>query len=79
MTAKQPLEPDYTLREVAEALGMSTRWVRDRIRLDGAEHNRYGRHIRFTPEQVAKLRAAHVATYVTEPITTGPAKRRRSA
>lgn len=76
MTTKQPLEPDYTLIEVADALGMSTRWVRDRIRLDGAEHNRYGRQIRFTAVQVAKLRAAHVASYVTEPVTTGPTKRR---
>lgn len=79
MTVKQPLEPDYTLVEVADALGMSTRWVRDRIRLDGAEHNRYGRRIKFTAAQVAKLRAAHIASYVTEPVTTGPAKRRRSA
>jgi hypothetical protein len=53
---------------------MSTRWVRDRIRVDGAEHNRYGRHIRFTAEQVRKLRAAHVRTVVSEPVTTGPIK-----
>ena len=56
------------------ALLMSQRWIRDRIRLDGAECQRYGHVIRFTAEQVAKLRAAHVATKVTEPITTGPAK-----
>lgn len=86
MTARE-LVPDFTLDEVAQALGMSTRWVRDRIRLDGASHQRYGRHIRFTPEQVAELRAAHVRTLVQEPVTTGPKKsdtsssanRRRSA
>lgn len=77
--SKPPLEPDYTLEEVAEALGMSTRWVRDRIRLDGAEHVRYGKHIRFTRDQVAQLRAAHVRTIVSEPVTTGPAKRKKAS
>lgn len=76
--SKPPLDPDYTLAEVADALGMSQRWVRDRIRLDGAEHVRYGQHIRFTAEQVAKLRAAHVRTVVAEPVTTGPSKRSAS-
>lgn len=72
--AKPPLESDYTLEEVAAALGMSTRWVRDRIRHDKAEHSRYGAKIRFTAAQVAKLRAAHVRTQVAEPVTTGPVK-----
>lgn len=68
------LAKDYTLAEVAFALGMSTRWVRDRIRLDGARCQRYGHVIRFTEEQVADLRAAHVASKVSEPVTTGPSK-----
>ena len=72
--SRPPLEPDFTLEEVADALRMSTRWVRDRIRLDGAEHNRYGLKIRFTASQVQSLRAAHVRTVVSEPVTTGPAK-----
>lgn len=76
--SKPPLTPDYTIEEVADALGMSTRWVRDRIRLDGAEHVRYGRYIRFTAEQVDKLRAAHVREWVVEPVTTGPKKGRRA-
>lgn len=71
------LTKDYTLDEVADALGMSTRWVRDRIRLDGAAHMRYGHVIRFTEEQVAELRAAHVRTVVKEPVTTGPRKGQR--
>lgn len=69
------LDPDYTLDEVAEALGMSTRWIRDRIRLDGVEHMRFGRTIRFTAEQVDKLRAAHVRQPQPESITTGHKKR----
>ena len=74
------LDKDYSLEEVADALGMSTRWIRDRIRLDGAAHIRYGRIIRFTAEQVAELRRAHVvAPLVNEPVTTGPAKGRRKA
>ena len=68
------LEKDYPLEEVADALGMSTRWVRDRIRLDGVEHQRYGHVIRFTEAQVAKLRADHVKVPVVESITTGPKK-----
>lgn len=75
MTA--PLETDYTLEQVAEAIGMSTRWVRDRIRLDGAEHQRYGHKIMFTAAQVEKLRAAHAKAKgpdVSEPVTTGRKK-----
>lgn len=71
---KPQLEPDYSLEEVADAVGMSTRWVRDRIRLDGVAHQRYGRVIKFTAEQVAELRAAHVKAIVAEPVTTGPIK-----
>lgn len=69
------LEQDYTLQEVAKALRVSTRWVRDRIRLDGVAHNRYGHLIRFTDAQVADLRRAHIKAPVTESITTGPKKR----
>lgn len=69
------LEPDFSLQEVAAALGMSTRWVRDRCNLDGAEHQRYGHKIRFTAEQVAKLRARYVSEpAIEEPITTGKKK-----
>ena len=65
------LERDYGLKEVADAMGKSTRWIRDRIRLDGVEHIRYGREIRFTAEQVDKLRAAHTKVPVAQSVTTG--------
>ena len=68
------LPPDYDLEQVAEALGMSQRWVRDRVK-DGAEHQRYGRKIRFTAEQVEKLRAAHAQVPVPASVTTGRKKR----
>lgn len=73
----QALEKDYSLAEVAKALGMSTRWVRDRCNIDKVEHLRYGHKIRFTAEQVAKLRAAHVQAPVEQSVTTG--RRKRSA
>lgn len=66
------LERDYSLQEVATALGMSTRWVRDRCNLDNAEHLRYGHKIRFTADQVEKLRASYTKTPVEASITTGP-------
>lgn len=72
------LEKDFTIEEVAKALGMSTRWVRDRIRLDGAEHQRYGSRTRFTAEQVAALRAFHARRLSVAPVTTGPEKKRAS-
>lgn len=68
------LAPDFTLGEVAEALGMSERWVRDRVNLDGAAHQRYGRKIRFTPEQVDQLRAMHTKAPVKPSMTTGRKK-----
>lgn len=69
------LTKDYTLAEVAVALGMSQRWVRDRCNVDGAEHLRYGHKIRFTAQQVEKLRAAHVKAPASEAVTTGRKRR----
>lgn len=68
------LEPDFSLQEVAAALGMSTRWVRDRCNLDGASHQRYGHKIRFTAKQVQELRDVHARVAVEESITTGKKK-----
>lgn len=76
MTEKPtPLDSDYTLEEVAAAVRMSTRWVRERIK-EGAEHQRKGHKITFSSEQVEKLRAAHTkAPAVEQSITTGRKKR----
>lgn len=68
------LPADFTLKEVAAALGMSERWVRLKVS-DGAEHQRYGHKIRFTAEQVEKLRAAHTKSPAPQSITTGRKKR----
>lgn len=71
------LSPDYTLKQVAAALGMSERWIRQQV-ADGAEHIRYGNRIRFTSEQVEKLRAPNVRQAeppIAQSITTGRRKR----
>lgn len=65
----------YSLEEVAEAVGMSTRWVRDRCK-DGAPHSRMGHKLKFTEEQVAELIAAYAVTPSSQSITTG--RKRRS-
>lgn len=64
------LAKDFGLDEVATALGMSTRWVREQCK-NGAVHNRYGHKIRFTAEQVEQLRAMHTRKPVVESVTTG--------
>lgn len=76
MSDPTSLTRDFTIDEVATALGMSTRWVRERINRDNAEHIRYGHKIRFTSEQVDKLRASHTKVPApVESITTGRKKR----
>lgn len=69
------LDPDYTLEEVAKALRVSTRWVRDRIKTYDLEHQRKGHKITFTSAQVEALRATTVQAQVAESITTGRKKR----
>lgn len=78
MTSPQPanLDPDFSLEQVAEALGMSERWVRQQVAA-GAEHQRYGHKIRFTRDQVKKLRAQFTQEPTVRSITTG--RRRKSA
>lgn len=73
--SQSPLTPDYTLAEVAAALRMSTRWVRERIK-EGAEHQRNGHKITFTAAQVDKLRAGQTRSPlpVAQSITTGKKK-----
>lgn len=85
MTDPTPLAPDYTLDEVANAIRMSTRWVRDRIK-DGQAgegpviaHERRGHKIVFTADQVEALRNQFTVTPPpAQSITTGRPKRRAS-
>lgn len=81
--AATELPRDYDLDEVAAALGMSTRWVRDRIKAGEKgeksyiEHIRRGHKIRFTAEQVEALRLADTATAPVQSVTTGKKRTRR--
>lgn len=75
-------EHDYTLTETAQALRVSTRWVRDRIKAGDkgegpfVEHIRRGNKIMFTAAQLEKLRATDAKTPpVVESITTGKKRR----
>lgn len=76
---KPALEADYSIVEVAKAIGMSTRWIRDRVNdeVNPAEHQRYGHKIRFTAEQVEKLRQQHTKAAPT-PVTAITSGRKRS-
>ena len=48
----------HTAEEVAQAIGMSDRWVRRKV-AQGAACTRLGHKLRFTDEQVAALLADH--------------------
>jgi hypothetical protein len=78
-STKPELEPDYSLTEVAKAIGMSTRWIRDRVNDpdDPAEHLRYGHKIRFTDAQVKALRARHTKA-APSPVTAVTTGRKKS-
>lgn len=73
------LEKDFDLDEVAKALGMSSRWVRQQV-IEGAVHNRYGHKIKFTAEQVQMLKDSKTKrpVEVVESITTGRGKKKAS-
>lgn len=72
------LTKDFDLDEVAQALGMSPRWVRQKCK-EGAIHNRYGHKIRFTAEQVEMLRASCTTQPpVEQSITTGRGRKAKS-
>lgn len=72
------LEPEFTIKQVAEAMQKSERWVREQIAL-GTPHQRYGyRSIRFTAAQVAALRAQFEKAPVTASAVTTSRRRRAS-
>ena len=69
------LARNYDLDEIAAAVGMSARWVRQRCK-EGAEHQRMGHKIKMTARQIEKLREAHTVSPVTQSITTGRGRRK---
>lgn len=72
------LPKTYTLDEVADAIGMSERWVRGKLK--DVEHMRAGHKIRFTQAQYEAFRAS-LATNpdsVSRSITTGRSRKKAS-
>ena len=67
------LARNYDLDEIAAAVGMSARWVRQRCK-EGAEHQRMGHKIKMTAAQIDKLRVSHTVVPVKQGITTGRKK-----
>lgn len=48
---------DLTIPELAELLQMSEKWVKRRVSARAIPHHRRGRAVRFTPDDVAAIRA----------------------
>jgi excisionase family DNA binding protein len=46
--------PSLTVRDVARYLGMSTRWVHERVRRHEIPCYRFGAALRFDPEEVRR-------------------------
>lgn len=84
MTDEKKPAKDATLKEAADAIRMSDRWLRQRIK-DGEkgdgpfiEHTKRGHKILFTPDQLENLRTLHAQKPAApESITTG--KKRKTA
>lgn len=73
-------EKDLNLEQIAEAMGMSTRWVRDQLdpkKGRGIEHRRPGNRIRMSPEQLEKFKSSFDVVTTPQSITTG--RKRKSA
>ena len=47
---------DLDIDGLAAELGVPRTWVRDKVTARAIPHHRYGRHVRFTPEDVAEFR-----------------------
>jgi excisionase family DNA binding protein len=47
---------DLDIAGMAGELGVPESWVRDRVKARAIPHHRYGKHVRFTAEDVAEFR-----------------------
>lgn len=50
---------DLDLQQAADEIGMSREWLRKQVTAQLVPCQRYGREVRFTPEQMAQIRAMH--------------------
>lgn len=67
---------DHDTDAAAAQLGMSGEWLRKRVKADNLPHQKYGRSIRFTDEQIAAIRAFYAAG---APTTTAASSLRPSS
>lgn len=59
--------PDLDMAALAEELGVPFSWVKEKVAARQLPHRRYGKHVRFTAEDVAAIRAASA-----EPVAAAP-------
>jgi hypothetical protein len=64
----------YTIEDVAEAIGRSTKWVNLQIKERGVEHTLFGVSKRFTRKQFDALVDSYVVVANPPAITTGRKK-----
>jgi hypothetical protein len=69
---------DLDTKAAAELLGMSAEWLRKQAAARLVPHNRYGRSVRFTAEQVAQIRAMSAQPIASVP-DLGAIRRRRAS
>lgn len=71
---------DLDITAAAEELGLPRSWLRDKVTAHAVPHHRYGKHVRFTTEDLAAIRAASAEPVLTAPARIVPlAPRRRRA
>lgn len=71
-----------TIAQLAELLGVPKSWVRDKVTARAIPHHRPGRHVRFTPADVAAIEQMFAEPAITAPTPMFrplPATRRRRA
>ncbi len=71
----EAVEKDYTLEQIAAAMDMSTRWVRDQLKDNTIAHRRPGGRIRMSADQLEQFKARYDVVPVVQSITTGRKRR----
>ncbi len=69
---------DRTYVQAAEELNLPASWLESKAQKRQIPHRRYGRHVRFTDEDIAAIRAMHSAAPLQVPSRNVVAMRRRA-
>lgn len=70
---------DRTYDEAAVELNLPKSWLQKRAQAYLIPHRRYGRHVRFTDEDIAAIRAQHATKPIAPPNGVVVQMRRRAA